>query len=83
MNEKIIQLAVKSYLLNYVDNETPRNYFINGNADIGEVIIFAHMIIEEIINLQYEDEFISTMMKVSFENKVREHFNLVVLNDGH
>ena len=81
MNEKIIQLAVKSYLLNYVDCETPRHYFINGHADIEEVEIFARMIIEEIIKLQYEDEFLSTMLKVSFENKVREHFNLVVLND--
>ena len=76
MNEKIIQLAVKSYLLNYVDNETPRNYFINGNADLGEVELFAHMIIEEIIKLQYEDESLSTMPKVSFENKLRKHFGI-------
>ena len=76
MNENITYLALKSYLINYVDNETPRNYFINGNADIEEVELFARMIIEEIINLQYEDEFMSTMMKVSFENKVREHFGI-------
>ena len=77
MNERIIELAVKSYLLNYVDCETPRHYFVNGHADIGEVIIFAHMIIEEIIKLRYEDELMSTMMKVSFENKIRQHFGIV------
>ena len=76
MNEIIIELAVKSYLLNYVDNETPRNYFVNGNADIEEVEEFAHMIIEEIIKLQYEDESLSTMAKVSFENKLRKHFGI-------
>ena len=76
MNENITYLALKSYLINYVDNETPRNYFINGNADLGEVELFAHMIIEEIIKLQYEDESYSTMMKVSFENKLRKHFGI-------
>ena len=76
MNENIERLALKSILLNYVDNETPRNYFINGNADLGEVELFAHMIIEEIIKLKYEDESYSTMMKVSFENKLRKHFGI-------
>ena len=76
MNEKIIELAVKSCLLNYVDNETPRNYFISGNADIEEVEEFAQLIIEEIIKLQYEDESLSTMAKVSFENKMRKHFGI-------
>ena len=76
MNENITYLALKSYLINYVDNETPRNYFINGNADLGEVELFAHMIIEEIIKLKYEDESYSTMMKVSFENKLRKHFGI-------
>ena len=72
----IAYLGAKSYLLNYVDNETPRNYFINGNADTEEVELFARMIIEEVIKLRYEDELMSTMMKVSFENKVREHFGI-------
>ena len=57
-------------------NETPRYYFINGNADISEVVVFAHMIIEEIIKLKYADEVYSTMMKVSFENKLRKHFGI-------
>ena len=76
MNENITYLALKSYLINYVDNETPRHYFISGNADISEVVVFAHMIIEEIIKLKYADEVYSTMMKVSFENKMRKHFGI-------
>jgi hypothetical protein len=76
MNENITHLALKSYLLNYVDNETPRTYFISGNADIEEVELFARLIIEEIINLKYADESFSTMMKVSFENKLRKHFGI-------
>ena len=76
MNENIERLALKATLLNYVDNETPRRCFISGNADIEEVEEFAQLIIEEIIKLQYEDESLSTMAKVSFENKMRKHFGI-------
>lgn len=51
MNKEIAWLGLKSYLLNYVDNETPRRYFINGNADIEEVELFAELIIKECIKL--------------------------------
>lgn len=45
MNKQILKLALESGLINYVDNETPRRYFISGNADINEVEEFAKMIV--------------------------------------
>ena len=47
MNERFIKLALDAGLLNYVDHETPRRYFINGHADQEEVEKFAQLIIEE------------------------------------
>ena len=47
MNERIIKLALDAGLLNYVDNETPRHYFIHGNAGIEEVEKFAESLIKE------------------------------------
>ena len=47
MNERIKELALKAGLLNYVDNETPRRYFINGHADLEEVQKIAEMIVRE------------------------------------
>lgn len=41
----IIDLAVKAGLLNYVDNETPRRYFVSGKADLEEVLDFAGLIL--------------------------------------
>ena len=41
MNETIRKLALDSYLLNYVDNETPRRYFVSGDAEEEEVQLFA------------------------------------------
>jgi hypothetical protein len=49
MNDKFIKMALDAGLLNYVDNETPRRYFINGNADIEEVEEFAKMIVRACI----------------------------------
>jgi hypothetical protein len=43
--EQIIKLALDAHLLNYVDNETPRRYFICGNADLEEVLNFARSVI--------------------------------------
>ena len=47
MNDKIKQLALDAGLLNYVDNETPRRYFIHGHADLEEVEKFAQLIVKE------------------------------------
>ena len=47
MNERIEKLALDAGLLNYVDNETPRRYFVDGHADLEEVEKFAELIIKE------------------------------------
>jgi hypothetical protein len=47
MNHKLEKLALNAGLINYVDNETPRRYFVDGHADVEEVEKFAHLIVEE------------------------------------
>lgn len=47
MEEKLIKLALDSGVLNYIDCETPRRYFISGNADLEELTDFAELIIKE------------------------------------
>ena len=51
MNELIKQLALAAGLLNYVDHETPRHYFINGHAEQEDVEKFARIIVFECIKL--------------------------------
>ena len=36
MNDKFIKLALNAGLLNYVDHETPRRYFVHGHAALKE-----------------------------------------------
>ena len=50
MNERFIKLALDAGLLNYVDHETPRHYFINGHAEQEDVEKFAQLIVRECID---------------------------------
>ena len=74
MNERIKELALKAGLLNYVDNETPRRYFIDGHADLEEVQKFAELIIQECAGLveDYYDE----DTKYLAGHIIRKHFGL-------
>ena len=47
MNNKIYKLGFKTGLLNYIDHETPRFYFINANADLDDFDAFCAEITEE------------------------------------
>jgi len=47
MNERIIKLGVESGMLNYVEHETPRHYFLCGNADEECLEKFAELIVKE------------------------------------
>jgi len=49
MNERIIKLGLESGMLNYIDNETPRHYFLCGNADEQCLEKFALLIVRESI----------------------------------
>ena len=51
MNELVRQFALDADLLNYVDHETPRRYFVHGHADLEEVEKFARTIVFECIKL--------------------------------
>ena len=47
MDDKFIKLALDAGLLNYIDHETPKHYFINGHADLENVAKFAELVILE------------------------------------
>ena len=42
--DDIIRMALDAHLLNYVDLETPRRYFIRADADVEEVERFAALV---------------------------------------
>jgi hypothetical protein len=50
MNPRIIKLGVESGMLNYVDHETPRHYFLSAHADEECLERFAELIVQECIS---------------------------------
>lgn len=46
MNIKLTKLALDAHLINYIDHETPRVYFIDGHADVEDVEKFAVLIVQ-------------------------------------
>ena len=72
------QFALNAGLLNYVDHETPRRYFIHGHADLEEVEKFAELIVRECASLvggyTKENEF-GTDVKEAYE-EITKHFGV-------
>jgi hypothetical protein len=51
MNERIIKHGLDSGMLNYVDHETPRHYFLSAHADEECLEKFAELIVRECAGL--------------------------------
>ena len=78
MNPRIKELAEDAGFCFWEDEEwKPHGAIIDWSADYDkEFQKYTELLIEDIIKLNYEDEFLSTMLKVSFENKVRTRFGI-------
>jgi len=72
MNERIRKLALDSGLLNYVDNETPRHYFVHYNASPDDVEEFARLLISECANALVDNELYNRQIGHAW----REHFGI-------
>jgi len=71
--DKITEIALDVGLLNYVDNETPRRYFIHGNADLEELNLFAKSLIIECAKVA-DDNYDKGLCPVG--NFIKEHFGV-------
>ena len=56
MNDLIRKLALDAHLLNYIDLETPRHYFVSGSAEEDEVHDFAKLIIYDFLSELTNDD---------------------------
>lgn len=55
-NKIIAHMGVKAGLLNYVDHETPRYYFLSGHATEEDVFTFAETIIRTCAEIAMREE---------------------------
>jgi len=73
MNDRFITLALDAGLLNYVEHETPRHYFISGNAEQEDVEKFAELIVRECSKIA-DDNFNKGLCPVG--NYIKQHFGV-------
>jgi len=74
MNPRIIKHAVDTGMLNYVDHETPRHYFLSGHADEACLEQFAESIIRDCIYLA--ESTASGRDAEAIQDAIREHFGV-------
>lgn len=70
MNKRIEQLMLDSCVIDYVDHETPRRYFVNGNAEVEDLIWFAKSIVRECADIA------STAEPYKSEDLILKHFDV-------
>jgi hypothetical protein len=56
MNKTIAHLGVKAGLLNYIEHETPRHYFMSAWATEEDVTTFTELVIAECIKIMKQNE---------------------------
>ena len=78
MNDRFIKLALDAGLLNYVDHETPRHYFINGHAEQEDVEEFAELIVRECLDIVNRKEYSYHEADPLWETAqlIKEHFGV-------
>ena len=82
-NKIIAHMGVKAGLLNYVDHETPRFYFLSGHATEEDVFTFAEAIIEKCIDIieDEDDGSVDTKIARLAMISIKKHFGLETVDD--
>jgi hypothetical protein len=79
MNERIEKLALDAGLLNYVDNETPRRYFIDGHADLEEVEKLVHLVVRDVCKILEGENIMHGgygYNQYPLHDKIKQHFGV-------
>jgi hypothetical protein len=74
MNEQLIKIGLESGMLNYVDNETPRHYFLSGHADEQDLEKFARLIVRDCIAMA--DDFECDVNQRGLVDRMKQHFGV-------
>ena len=71
MNPKLTELAVQAGLINYVDNETPRHYFISHYADTKDLEEFAQGLLRYLVD-KARDTNTNHLVYTSYDQAISE-----------
>ena len=75
MNERIIKIGVESSMLNYIDNQTPRQYFLSGFANEEDLELFAQLIVKECASI-FEGVYTDQQRPERIDTRIKQHFGV-------
>ena len=75
MNPQITKLGLESGMLNYVDHETPRHYFLDANADEECLAKFAELIVRECAGI-IESQDVDPAFRHRMSWAMKQHFGV-------
>jgi hypothetical protein len=60
MNDKLLNLAIKTGLVNYIDNETPKSYFTSFYIELEDIEEFAQLLLKQCVQLALTNDDVFT-----------------------
>ena len=75
MNERIIKAGLDSGMLNYVEHETPRHYFLASWATEEDLEKFAELIVEECASV-FEGVYTDQQRPERIDTRIKKHFGV-------
>ena len=72
-NDRIVRLAIEAGVINYIDHETPRHYFVDPMVDVGDRVRFAETIINICTDMVTDQQFGNP----SAGNKIKQRFGVI------
>jgi hypothetical protein len=72
-NDKILRLAIEAGVVNYIDHETPRHYFVDTMVDVGDLERFAQSIVSACADMVTDQQFGNP----SAGNKIKQRFGVI------
>ena len=79
--KKIAHLGVTAGLLNYIEHETPRDYFMSAWATEEDVVTFTKLVIAECVEIMKQNEslpvgFLQAKSAETHATTIRNHFGI-------
>ena len=81
MNERIIKIGVESRMLNYIVNQTPRQYFLSGFANEEDLELFAQLIVKECASI-FEGVYTDQQRPERIDTRIKQHFGVEEPNNS-
>lgn len=72
-NDKILRLAIEAGVINYIDHETPRHYFVDVMVDVDDIVRFA----ESIVSACAEMVTVQQFGNPTAGNKIKQRFGVI------